>query len=185
MSQQQAAHRMSSILLPGNQREEFEYFILLEAKTGIAAAMVKFPKSLGKPFEKALKENEEGELLWVLTNRQDEADEDGKNDASRYEMRGLVFQKSMLTSDTKPEELIDMMEKDSLQDGYVYLPKVLRDGKHADHYLLRPIDEDTFKTRTERGMYEEVAWSPFGSIDEATKQEAQNLERNPLMRNWS
>jgi hypothetical protein len=185
MNQQQAAHRMSRIILPGDNREVFEYFTIVTLK-GVQIAMVKFPESLKKPFKKPLDEKEERELLWFLTDRHDELDEDDENDASRYQMRGFVFEKTMLDpEDFDPKAFLADMEKDSLQDGYVYFPKALRDGEHEDKYILQTIKEDHFTSRTERGMFEEVAWSPFGSIEEATKQEAQNLERNPLMRNWT
>ena len=185
MNQQQAAHRMSKIILPGDNREVFEYFVIVSVK-GVQIAMVKFPESLKKPFNKALDEKEERELLWFLTDRHDELDEDDENDASRYQMRGFVFEKTMLDpEDFDPKQFLADMEKDSLQDGYMYFPKALRDGNHEDNYILQSIEEGHFTTRTERGMFEEVAWSPFGSIEEATKQEAQNLERNPLMRNWT
>jgi hypothetical protein len=184
MSNIQAAHRMSKIILPGDNREEFLQFVIVTLK-GVHTAMVKFPKSLTKPFEKPLQEKKERELLWFLTDRHDELDENDENDASRYQLRGFVFEKTIFDAeDFDPKIFLDDMEKDSLQDGYVYFPKAMRDGRHEDKYVLQPIEEDHFRTRTERGMFEEVAWSPFGSIGEATKQEAQNLDRNPLLRNW-
>ena len=187
MNNTQAAHRMSEIILPGDTKIDFLYFVVI-GMTGIKTAMVKFPKSLEKPFERALQENEENRMLWFITERRDEVDEDGLNDASRYQLRGFVFKQSMIQSDITPQEFNDFiiqMESESPQDGYVYFPKVMRDGKHDARYIPQPIEADFFTTRTERGMFEEVAWSPFGSIDEATKQEAQNLERNPLMRHWT
>ena len=77
-----------------------------------------------------------------------------------------------------------MADGSSLQDGYVFFPKSLRDGNHFSHYVLTEIPEDVFRPKVERGMYEEVAWSPFGSIESALEQEDKNTERNPLLRRW-
>ena len=180
------AHRMAKIFMPGDDAVEFDYFVVA-TMTGVHSAMVKFPTSLVKPFEVDLASSDQCAMVWFITDPQPERDEDGENDATRYQLRGFVYKASMIDEDVTPEEFakfIDSMVAKSPQDGYVYFPKYLRDGRHEDRYLLQSIEEDMFTTRTTRGMFEEVAWSPFGSIEEATKQDAQNLERNPLMRNW-
>jgi hypothetical protein len=185
------------IILPDSEKAEFDYFIVT-AIPNIHTAMVKFPATLKEPVKGKL--DEENQLMWFLTERRDEVDDDDESEASRYELRGALFDPRDLepqqpdpSMDAKElnefikkflNDFLDKLESDSFKDGYVYFPKATRDGRHEDRYILQPIDKEHFTTRTERGMFEEVAWSPFGSIAEATKQEAQNLERNPLMRNW-
>jgi hypothetical protein len=181
---------MTQIILP--TIDMFEYFTITSVMPPIPVAMVKLPATLSDVFDDELDEvqltEEGGVLTWYLTERRDELDDNGENAASRYELRGSVIVPVTATPEDKPEDIIAelyrRLEENFRKDGYVYFPKALRDGRHEDRYILAPIEEKIFTTRTERGMFEEVAWSPFGSIDEATKQEAQNLERNPLMRNW-
>ena len=187
-----------NIILPDEEKDGFEYFILMTLTLRpMQIAMVKFPATLKDAFAAELGEcdfaPDEGGLMWYLTERRDEADDNGENAASRYELRGSVYSppdsalvspKSEEEAEQQLQEFKDTLDRNSKKDGYVYLPKALRDGRHEDQYILQPVDKEFFTTRTERGMFEEVAWSPFGTIDEATKQEAQNLERNPLMRNW-
>ncbi len=176
------------IILPDDKTSDFDYFEVTTVHPAIKTAMVKLPSTLKEVFESEMAENEEHILVWYLTERRDEVDDDGENAASRYELRGSVI----VPLKANPEddiqviiaELNKRLDDNCRKDGYVYFPKALRDGRHDDRYLLAPTDEGHFTTRTERGMFEEVAWSPFGTIAEATKQEAQNLERNPLMRNW-
>ena len=166
----------------------FKYFEIVAMLPPMKIAMVKFPATLSDVFDAELEEAEDTVLTWYLTERRDELDDNGENAASRYELRGSVVVPVQATPEDKPEDLVVEMyrrlDDNCRKDGYVYFPKALRDGRHEDRYILASIEENIFTTRTERGMFEEVAWSPFGSIDEATKQEAQNLERNPLMRNW-
>jgi len=187
-----------NIILSDEEKDGFEYFILVTLTLRpMQIAMVKFPATLKDAFAAELGEcdfaPDEGGLMWYLTERRDEADDNGENAASRYELRGSVYSppdsalvspKSEEEAEQQLQEFKDTLDRNSKKDGYVYLPKALRDGRHEDQYILQPVDKEFFTTRTERGMFEEVAWSPFGTIDEATKQEAQNLERNPLMRNW-
>lgn len=183
---------MTQIILPDDKTDNFEYFMVASPFPVKPIAMVKFPATLANIFDAAVDEaqltDEGGVLSWYLTQRRDELDDDGENAASRYELRGAVIVPVKATPADDPEkitaEIYRRLEDNFQKDGYVYFPKALRDGRHEDRYILAPIEEKIFTTRTERGMFEEVAWSPFGSIDEATKQEAQNLERNPLMRNW-
>lgn len=176
------------IILPDNETSNFDYFEITTLLPPIKTAMVKTPSTLKDVFETELAENEEGILVWYLTERRDELDDNEENAASRYELRGAVIEPIQANPEDDPQEVIAefnrRLDSNCRKDGYVYFPKALRDGRHDDQYILQPIDENIFTTRTERGMFEEVAWSPFGSIAEATKQEAQNLERNPLMRNW-
>lgn len=176
-----------NIILPDDKTSDFDYFEVTAALPMMSIAMVKFPATLKDVFEAEQVESG-GILIWHMKARQDELDDDGENAASRYELYGSVIEIPHPEPTDKAEdivaELYRRLDDDCRKDGYVYLPKVMRDGRHADRYILQPITEQIFTTRTERGMFEEVAWSPFGSIDEATKQEAQNLERNPLMRNW-
>ena len=180
------------IILPDDKTSDFDYFTIMTVIPPIQIAMVKIPATLKAVFDTELDEvqltDEGGVLSWYLTERRDELDDDGENEASRYELRGSVVIPVTATPEDKPEDIIAelyrRLEENFRKDGYVYFPKALRDGRHEDRYILAPIEENIFTTRTERGMFEEVAWSPFGSIAEATKQEAQNLERNPLMRNW-
>ena len=184
------------IILPEEEKDGFAYFMLVTLTLRpIQIAMVKFPTTLGDAFAAELEvadlAPDEGGLMWYLTERRDEADDNGENAASRYELRGSVYSppddlppKTEEEAEQQLQEFKDTLDRNSKKDGYVYLPKALRDGRHADQYILQPVNNEFFTTRTERGMFEEVAWSPFGTIDEATKQEAQNLERNPLMRNW-
>lgn len=178
---------MTQIILPDN-KNGFDYFEVITIHPTVKIAMVKIPSTLKDIFETELAEIEESVLVWYLAERRDETDANGKNATSRYELRGSVIvpMQASPTDDIQAvvDELIQRLNDNCRKDGYVYFPKALRDGQHEDRYLLEPIEEGHFTTRTERGMFEEVAWSPFGSIDEATKQEAQNLERNPLMRNW-
>lgn len=177
-----------NIILPDDNTDDFDYFEVATLLPPINVAMVKIPSTLKSVFDTELTENEECVLVWYLTERRDELDDDGENAASRYELRGAVIEPLQANPDTDPQEIITelntRLDNNFRKDGYVYFPKALRDGRHEDRYILQSIEESIFTTRTERGMFEEVAWSPFGSIDEATKQEAQNLERNPLMRNW-
>jgi hypothetical protein len=177
-----------NIILPDSEKSNFDYFEVITVHPTIKIAMVKIPSTLKEIFETELAEDAENVLVWYLTERQDEVDDEGENETSRYELRGSVIVplKASPEDDIQLviEELNKRLDDNCRKDGYVYFPKALRDGRHADRYLLEPINEEYFTTRTERGMFEEVAWSPFGSIEEATKQEAQNLERNPLMRNW-
>lgn len=182
-----------NIILPDDEKDDFEYFSIctLPIRSPIQIAMVKFPVTLSAVFTTELAKTEGSLLVWYLTERHDEVDDNGENAASRYELRGSVYvQPEVLPPKTEEEAeqmlqtFCDTLDSNNRKDGYVYFPKALRDGDHAERYILAPIDKDHFTTRTERGMFEEVAWSPFGTIDEATKQEAQNLERNPLMRNW-
>lgn len=174
------------IILPD---DKFKYFEIVAMLPPMKIAMVKFPATLSDVFDGELEEAESTVLTWYLTERRDELDDDGENAASRYELRGSVIEPVQVTPTDKPEDVVAEMyrrlEDNSRKDGYVYFPQALRDGRHEDRYILASIKENIFTTRTERGMFEEAAWSPFGTIDEATKQEAQNLERNPLMRNWS
>jgi hypothetical protein len=184
------------IILPDDEKDGFEYFMLVTLTLRpMQIAMVKFPATLKDAFAAELEvadlAPDEGGLMWYLTERRDEADDNGENAASRYELRGSVYTtpddlppKSEEEAEQQLQDFKDTLDRNSKKDGYVYLPKALRDGRHEDQYILKPVNNEFFTTRTERGMFEEVAWSPFGTIDEATKQEAQNLERNPLMRNW-
>jgi len=179
------------IILSDSEKSDFEYYALTTVYPAIKVAMVKFPSSLSEEFTSELEQNPDATLIWYLTNRCDEVDASGENPASRYELHGSVYNAAKMEQPTTPEEaeqmaqqIYETLESNFRKDGYVYMPKATRDGNHADWYMLAPVEEKIFTTRTERGMYEEVAWSPFGSIDEATKQEAKNLERNPLMRNW-
>lgn len=183
---------MTQIILPDDKTSDFDYFTIMTIIPAVQVAMVKIPATLKAAFDTELDEaqltDEGGMLTWFLNQRQDELDDDDENAASRYELRGSVVVPVQATPEDKPEDIIAevhrRLDENFRKDGYVYFPKALRDGRHEDRYILAPIEENIFTTRTERGMFEEVAWSPFGSIDEATKQEAQNLERNPLMRNW-
>ena len=180
-----------NIILPDEEKGDFEYFVLSTVYPPIKVAMVKFPSTLSDTFAEELEKNPEAQLIWYVTERSDEVDEAGENPASRYELRGSVYNAPLMPRPQTPEEaelmaqaIFEELESNFRKDGYVYVPKATRDGRHADWYILEPVKEEIFTTRTERGMFEEVAWSPFGNIDEATKQDAKNLERNPLMRNW-
>jgi hypothetical protein len=176
------------IILPDDKTSDFDYFEVATIFPPIKTAMVKIPSTLKDVFDTEVAEFEAGILVWYVTERRDELDDDGENAASRYELRGSVIEPITAQPDDDPKDIVAELNRrlddNCRKDGYVYFPKALRDGRHEDRYILQPIEEEIFTTRTERGMFEEVAWSPFGSIDEATKQEAQNLERNPLMRNW-
>ena len=181
-----------NIILPDEYQSDFDYYVISSLIPPIKIAMVKLPTTLKEPFAAELEETSEAILVWNLKNRVDEVDEQGENPVSRYELYGSIHVQKEQAPPTSQEEadaiisqFIDELDRTGQKDGYVYFPKAMRDGRHEERYIFQPIEEKMFTTRTERGMYEEVAWSPFGTIDEATKQEAQNLERNPLMRNWS
>ncbi len=176
------------IILPDSVSDNFDYFEIVTPMPCIKIAMVKIPSTLKDVFETELAEIDEGILVWYLTERRDELDDNDENAASRYELRGSAIEPMKRDPEADLEKVLAefnrRLDSNCRKDGYVYFPKALRDGRHEDRYIFQPIEKGHFTTRTERGMFEEVAWSPFGSITEATKQEAQNLERNPLMRNW-
>ena len=173
---------MSNLILPGNTREEFLYGTLIGATTKTPAAMMKYPKSLADKHGVDLTSEEPFDengnmLIFYLTNRVFETDEESGLEASRYEFYGAKRNEA----DPKVENIEDL---NGTKDGYVYIPKETREGRHEDAYFLSSISEEEFRTRTERGMYEEVSWSPFGDVRTATTTDASNLEHNPLMRAW-
>ena len=184
----QIATTAAGIILPGEHRrmQEWCYWkVVAIVGRPHPVAMVKTPKSLEKPFEGALAQDENHHLLWFICDPKDETSEDGGLETTRYQLRGLVkHQEAGPPEGVEPTEWIKSLLADSGQDGYVYFPKALRDGRHDDIYIFQPIDEQEFTTRTERGMFEEVCWSPFGEVDGAVDAEAENLDRNPLMRHW-
>ncbi len=155
---------MSKIILPGDTREAFGYAKLIGGDTKIPTAMVKFPVAMLP---------EEGSFL-LIKNPADDAHEDFE--VTRYEFHTYTGE--------PVESAEELVKQPTDKDGYVYLPKLLRDGRHESCYLLLPIKEAEFTPKVERGMFEEVAWSPFGTVSEAFKQEAQNTDRNPLLRRW-
>lgn len=164
---------MSAIIIPGDTREQFAYGKLIGGESKIPTAMVKFPISIVENMG-GIPDPESGDtLFWFLRERTDDAD---GIEVSRYEFHTVSGSKEEL-----PEEATEITGE---KDGYVYLPKKLRDGRHEKFYFVVPIKESEFTPKVERGMFEEVAWSPFGSIAEAVKQEALNTERNPLLRRW-
>lgn len=166
---------MSNIIVPG-QNDTAELFgMLVGVETQIQIAMMRFPETLAEPFGGIPKEGDERQLLWLLKGRQDDAVDDFK--LSQYEFHGIE-----ITPET--EKVENVADLDTQKNGYVYLPKDLRDGRHEEAYVLRDIDRDEFEYKVGRGMYEEVCWSPFGYATEAVKQEAANLERNPKLRRW-
>jgi len=181
------------IILPDDEQDSFEYFVVTTFTVRpIQTAMVKFPRTLSNAFADELEQTEESNLVWYLTERREEVDENGENPASRYELRGSVYVAPDIPppqTEEEAEQILqdfrDALDQNNRKDGYVYFPMAMRDGRHADQYILQACNKDFFTTRTERGMFEEVAWSPFGTIGEAAKQEAKNLERNPLLRNWA
>jgi hypothetical protein len=163
---------LMNIILPGDTRDEFLYGKLIGGDTKIPTAMVKFPKAMADQFG-GLPDPEGDEcLMWFLRNG---AEEDDDIKVTRYEFHGARFVPS---KDLDPEDL------ETRKDGYVYLPKKLRDGRHEESYFVVLIHEEAFTPKVESGMFEEVAWSPFGTIAEAAKQEDLNFERNPLLRRW-
>ena len=166
---------MSNIIIPGQNDTEELFGTLVGVDTQIHIAMMRFPASLSKPFGGIPKEGEERQLLWLLKNRQDDAVNDFK--LSQYEFHGMET-----TPETTREK--NMRDMDTEKDGYVYLPKDLRDGRHEEAYIIASITREEFEYKVGRGMYEEVCWSPFGYATEAVKQEAANLERNPKLRRW-
>jgi hypothetical protein len=166
---------MSNIIIPGQNDTKELFGTLIGADTQIQIAMMRFPESLAKPFGGIPQEGEERQLLWLLKNRQDDAVGDFK--LSQYEFHGMEFT-------SKDVEVKNLRDMDTQKDGYVYLPKDLRDGRHEEAYIIRNIDREEFEYKVGRGMYEEVCWSPFGYATEAVKQETANLERNPKLRRW-
>jgi hypothetical protein len=163
------------IIIPGQNDTKELFGTLVGVKTQIQIAMMRFPETLTEPFGGVPKEGEERQVLWVLKTRQD--DEVDGFELSQYEFHGIE-----ITPETKKVDSV--MDLDTQKNGYVYLPKDLRDGRHEDAYIIMDIPRDEFEYKVGRGMYEEVCWSPFGYATEAVKQEAANLERNPKLRRW-
>ena len=166
---------MNTIIIPGEEKSKFLFGKLIGYESEAPTAMVKFPASLADVFGGVPDDESEEVLIWLMMNQTDERADDMK--VTRYEFHGLMRNKT-------DEPAANFNELDTIANGYVYMPKDTRDGRHEEAYYVVLIDEEEFTTRTSRGMYEEMAWSPFGSAMEAVKQEATNLDRNPLMRNW-
>ena len=165
---------MGAIILPDDTRDEFSYGVLRGGETKIPIAMVKFPKAL---VNVVVEEDDSEDIsLIILQNRTEEST--GGMEVSRYEFSHTMVKRESFDND---EELLAASFN---KDGYVYLPKKLRDGRHEEFYFVMPVSETDFTYKVERGMFEEVAWSPFGTIAEAIEQEDANLERNPLLRRW-
>ncbi len=164
---------MSQIIIPGDTRDEFAYGKLIGGESKIPTAMVKFPKTM---MDRIGTSDEETTRMILLASPKDDAD--GEFEVTCYEFYNVSFPTGSLE---KPD---DVLELDKEKDGYVYLPKQLRDGRHERFYFVAPIEEAEFTPKVERGMFEEVAWSPFGTVAEAAKQEAVNTDRNPLLRRW-
>ena len=166
---------MSNIIVPGQNDSKELFGTLVGAKSQIQTAMMRFPETLADQFGGIPKEGEERQLLWLLKGLQDDEVNDFK--VSRYEFHGIE-----ITPET--EKVDSVTDLDTQKNGYVYLPKEMRDGRHEEAYIIMPIERDEFEYKVGRGMYEEVCWSPFGYAEESSKQVVANLERYPKLRRW-
>ena len=166
---------MSNIIIPGQNDTKELFGMLVGTETQIQTALIRFPETLAEPFGGVPKKDDEHQLLWLLKSRQD--DEADGFELSRYEFHGMA-----ITSDT--EKVDNVEDLDTQKNGYVYFPKDMRDGRHEEAYIIMNIPREEFESKIWKGMFEEVCWSPFGYAEEAVKQEAANLERNPKLRRW-
>jgi len=147
------------------------YASLVDLERQIEIAMVQIPSSM----EDAHKPTEEQKVIFVLLNPTEVKIEE--MNFTRYELHSHLW----VPGTEPPEKLSDL---DTIKGGYVFLPKTLRDGQHAEQYLLAEHEKSTFTFRVENGMYEEVYWSPFGDGRGALQQEQKNAEINPQLRRY-
>lgn len=167
---------MGRIIVPGvnDDRDNFAYAMLVGAEGKFGIAVLKLPLSMVQAYGENT--DEEQTVLWLGERTDDRAD--NGFEVSRYELYSARLQVESLES---PDSLDNVTRQ---KDGYVYLPKDLRDGRHEERYLLVGIQESDFTFKVENGMYEEVCWSPHGFVQGAIDQEASNLGHNHLLREW-
>ena len=169
---------MSQLILPGDARDNFTYWVVFSLSRMHNVAMVRLPKSMTD----AIADGDEKNTGIFMRNRTDDAVGDFK--CSRYELFTCAWTEEFRAKSKDKGEL-DLDDFPLEKNGYVYMPAGTRNGQHDPDYVFMPIEEAKFTHRVELGMFEELPYSPFGNAEEAKAQEATNLERNPLMRSWA
>lgn len=162
------------IILPEQANDKAPLYMgLFDPDLNSVIALVQIPATLEDAHGEV---GEDQKVVFFLKTKKDVEGEGMK--FSCYELHSHLF-----TTGSSPVDSLDKL--DTLKDGYVFMPKTLRDGRHGDEYLLMPVEDSKFKFWAENGMYEEVYWSPFGNERGAVEQEARNAEINPQLRRYN